>query len=422
MFADVHDLEDVFSFHMGGTTAKGAAIVDGDVPTSYETDIAREYRFKEGSGYDLITPMLDLTEIGAGGGSIAAINDLGLVDVGPESSGAEPGPVCYDQGGIRPTVTDAAFLLGYLGADNFFGGRIELNEAKTRQAFEEHLSEDLDISVTEAAWQVFEVVNENMASAFRKYTSSRGIDPRSLDLVTIGGAGPMVAFEMAKKLGIDTIVCPYGSGVGSSIGLVKAPRLYEASVTHQVVLATMVDEDFVETFENLYDEAREALVAAGADESNLEIEPSIDMRHVQQGYEIEVPLPVNDFDDIDAELAKEQFRSVYQQKYNRDILEFPIEVMNFHLTLREASDAGETVVGKRETSEASRESSTRKVYFDEYGHVPADVYRWDALEPGSEHEGPVIVEADQTTAVADPDSTIRIGDNMDLVITLEGDQ
>ena len=419
MFADIHDLDDVFSFDMGGTTAKGAAVVDGEVPTSYETNIAREYRFKEGSGYDLITPMIDLTEIGAGGGSIAAINDLGLVDVGPESAGAEPGPVCYDQGGTQPAVTDAAFLLGYLTADNFFGGRIELNEQKTREAFEEHLTSELDISQTEAAWQVFEVVNENMASAFRKYTSSRGIDPRSLDLVTIGGAGPMVAFELAKKLGIETIVCPYGSGVGSSIGLVKAPRLYEASVTHQAVLTTMRGSDFVETFEDLYDEARDALVAAGADEADLEIEPSLDMRHVQQGYEIEVPLSVSSFDEIDADLAKEQFRSVYQDKYDRDILEFPIEVMNFHLTLTEATDEAETLVGDRGANSEAAEPETREVYFDDHGHVPAAVHRWDGLQPGTEVMGPVIVEADQTTAVIDPDATLTVAENMDLIIERE---
>lgn len=229
----------------------------------------------------------------------------------------------------------------------------------------------------------------------------------------------MVAFEMARKLSIDTVVCPSGGGVGSCIGLVTSPRLYEASVTNHGILAALSEGDITETFEQLHEEARQALATAGADEDDLVAEPSVDMRHIQQGYEIEVPLPVSDLDDISPDIAREQFRKQYQTKFSRDILDFPIEIINYHLTLRESTEDAEFLVGERGGTGDNIHPESREVYFDDRGHIEADVYQWETIQPGATFDGPAIVEADRTTAVVDPRSTVEVAQNKDLVITLE---
>ncbi|WP_222912869.1 hydantoinase/oxoprolinase family protein [Natrinema sp. SYSU A 869] len=418
IFGENHGNDGVFSFDMGGTTAKGSVVEDGDVRMKYETDVARVHRFKEGSGYDLVSPLIDLTEIGAGGGSIASVNDVGLVEVGPESAGSDPGPICYNQGGEEPTVTDASLLLGYLNPENFYGGRMELAAERTESVFAEELADPLDVSVTEAAWRVFEVVNENMATAFRRYAASRGIDARGLSMTALGGAGPSHAFRVARKLSIDEVVCPYGAGVGSSIGLTEAPCMYEASSTSQAVLATLSTEDFRRQFESLREEAASVLERAGIDLDEAETSLSLDMRHVDQGHEIKVPLEDCDIDDVTPEAARDAFERTYRETFNRETLEFPVEVLTYRLELGEDESTGETA--QLAAPEGDRtEPGERDVYYGpEYGTVEAGVYRWDGLEAGQTVDGPIVVEADQTTVVADPDSIVTVADNYDITIEL----
>lgn len=418
IFGGDHGYNDVFSFDMGGTTAKGSIIRDGDVPMKYQTDVARVHRFREGSGYDIISPQIDLTEIGAGGGSVASVNDAGLVEVGPESAGSNPGPICYDQGGERPTVTDASLLLGYLNPENFYGGRMDLAAERTRSIFEEELADPLDVSVTDAAWRVFEVVNENMATAFRRYAASRGVDTRGLSITALGGAGPSHAFRVARKLDFGEVICPFGAGVGSSIGLTEAPRMYETSSTHQSVVTALDQESFERQFQPLYQEAEEVLSRANVDEDRMTVNLSLDMRHVNQGHEIEVPLPGYDIDEVTSEIAHEAFERTYQEKFNRETLDFPVEVLNYRLELRETT--GETDVAQMASPAAeTAEPDVRDVYFgDDYGSVETDIYRWTTLDSQSELDGPVVIEADQTTVVADPDSTVTVADDHDVTIEL----
>lgn len=418
IFGKKQDETDVFSFDMGGTTAKGSIIRDGDIRMKYQTDVARVHRFKEGSGYDITTPLLDLTEIGAGGGSIASINDVGLVEVGPESAGSDPGPVCYNQGGERPTVTDASLLLGYLNPANFYGGRMDLAEEQTREAFRKHLADPLGSSITEAAWRVFEVVNENMATAFRRYAASRGIDTRGLSMTALGGAGPSHAFRVARKLDIDRVICPFGAGVGSSIGLTEAPRMYETSTTSQAVVQGLDQGAFADQFEPLYEEAADVLSRADIDPDQAVVNLSLDMRHVDQGHEIKVPLPGYGIDEVTPEVALEQFERTYRETFNREPLDYPVEVLNYRLELREAASASEVAQLAAPTDD-SAVVDTREVYFgDEHGAVDTDVYRWPAMEPGSTIEGPAVIEADQTTVVADPGSTVNVDENYDVTIDL----
>jgi N-methylhydantoinase A/oxoprolinase/acetone carboxylase beta subunit len=413
-----YGVDDVFSFDMGGTTAKGSIVEDGDIFTTEETDIARERRFREGSGYPVVTPMVDMTEIGAGGGSIASVSEAGLIEVGPESSGADPGPACYDLGGERPTVTDAALLLGYLDPDNFFGGRMSLSIENAERAVRKEIADPMDLTLTEASWRIFEIVTENMANAFHRHSANRSVDTRNLTMVALGGAGPMTAYRVARKVGIDELICPRGAGVGSSLGITQAPRRYETSQTNRSVLAALDRETVVDQFSTLKREAEEVLLESGVDESSVETQLSLDMRHVNQGREFEVPLPGVDVDEITTDFIAEQFETSYMRKYNRDPLEYPIEVINYRLVLRESdSDSG---MGRLEQQSRDAQQTTRSVYFD--GDAPADatVYQWGSLDAGARVTGPAVVEADRSTTVVPPDATATLTENRDLTIDLTG--
>jgi N-methylhydantoinase A/oxoprolinase/acetone carboxylase beta subunit len=413
-FGAAHGAEDVFSFDMGGTTAKGAVVRDGSVPRTHQTDVAREHRFKEGSGFDITAPMLDLSEIGAGGGSIASTDEFGLVEVGPESAGADPGPVCYDQGGTRPTVTDANLLLGFLNPENFFGGSLSLAVKATEEAIRAHLAEELGITVREAAWRVYENVTENMALAYRRYTSRRGIDPRGLSMVPIGGAGPAHAVRVANKIGIDRVICPYGAGVGSSVGLTAAPRSYEASATHQTLLSELDATTISDRLEPLAEEATAVVTGAGAAPDETVVTPGLDMRHVEQGREIQVSFPGQDIETVTPELARERFRETYRETFDRDVLEHPTEVLTFRVEVSEEKDI---VIDWRYEGADAFDPDRREVYFGpDHGAVTADVYDWNRLVPGGTFDGPAIVESDRTTLVATPDTTVRVEGGGNLVV------
>ena len=409
------DREQLFAFDMGGTTAKGAIIEDSKIPMTYQTDIAREHRFREGSGYDLVTPMIELTEIGAGGGSIASINDVGLMEVGPQSSGADPGPVCYGQGGSDPTVTDALLLLGFLDPETFFGGRMNLVESEAENVFQEELADPTDQSLMESAWSTYEIVSENMATAFRQHASSKGIDPRAQSMVATGGAGPAHAYRVAEKVGIDEILCPAGAGVASSIGLMMAPRSYEVTSTNQSILDALEAADLTAELNDLLAEAEGVLSRAGADEDDLVVEISLDMRHVDQGQEIKVEFPDSAIEDLTPGLATERFVETYRQRFDRDILDHPIEVINYRVNLREREGTRMSHRLSSEGSDSRVSSSERDVYFGrEHGQVGASVYQWTQLEEGERIAGPSVVEADHTTAILGPDWSASVASNMDI--------
>lgn len=409
------DREQLFTFDMGGTTAKGAIIEGGKIPMTYQTDIAREHRFREGSGYDLVAPMIELTEIGAGGGSIASINDVGLMEVGPQSSGADPGPICYGQGGSDPTVTDALLLLGFLDPGTFFGGRMNLVESETEAAFQEELADPTGQSLMDSAWSTYEIVSENMATAFRQHASSKGIDPRAQSMVATGGAGPAHAYRVAEKVGIDEILCPAGAGVASSIGLMMAPRSYEVTSTNQSIVGALEATDLTEELNDLLEEAEDVLSRAGADEGDLIVGISLDMRHVDQGQEIKVEFPHSDIEDLTPELAAERFSETYRQRFDRDVLDHPIEVINYRINLRERERTRMSHRLSSKGSDSMVSNSERDVYFGrEHGQVDASVYQWTQLEEGERIAGPSVVESDHTTAVIGPDWNASITSNMDI--------
>ena len=284
---------DLLSFDMGGTTAKASLIQDGEPDIAPMLEAARVHRFKKGSGLPVHAPVIDMMEIGAGGGSIARVDELGLLKIGPESAGAEPGPACYGQGGIRPTVTDANLLLGYLDPRYFLGGRMALDRAAAESAMA-RLASDLGLTIPEAAWGIYDLVSENMAGAARVHIVEKGRDPRRYAMVAMGGAGPLHAARVARKLGVREVVVPPASGAASALGFLVAPVAYEAARSWPMRLA---DPDFaaVESLlRELEAEGRARLVEAGvADGAAVAVQRQADMRLRGQMHEISVLLPAD---------------------------------------------------------------------------------------------------------------------------------
>jgi len=230
---------DAIAFDMGGTTAKISIIRNGEPELTHEFEVGHVHRFKRGSGYPLQISAIELLEIGAGGGSIAYVNDLGLLKVGPQSAGAAPGPVCYGQGGEHPTVTDADLVLGYLDPDHFLGGAMTLDVAAAKDALAKDVAAPLSMSVEQVAWGVHDIVNESMVAATRAHAAEKGVDLRNFAMIAFGGAGPVHAYALARKLGLKRLICPYGAGVASAIGCLAAPPAVDLVTPHFAPLASM---------------------------------------------------------------------------------------------------------------------------------------------------------------------------------------
>ena len=303
--------EDLVAFDMGGTTAKMCLIESGRPTLTNTFEIARVHRFKRGSGLPVRVPAVELIEIGAGGGSIARVDELGLLKVGPDSAGADPGPACYGLGGDRPTVTDANLLLGYLNPDYFLGGRMDLDVNAARTAVSE-IADGLGMEIEEAALGVHQVVNETMISATRVHIAERGGDPRQLHLIAFGGAGPLHADALARALKMPGYICPASAGVASALGLLTAPAAFDFARTFVAEVTPERLEQLDAEFEALEVEGRRVLAEAGIPDDEMHFERSADMRHSGQGHEITVDLPWSRLGEIslDGELRATLIPSV----------------------------------------------------------------------------------------------------------------
>jgi len=280
----------LLAFDMGGTTAK-LSLVDGGEPlTAYAFEAARQKRFMEGSGLPIRISTIELIEIGAGGGSIAGVDEIGLLKVGPRSAGSHPGPASYGLGGAEATVTDADFLLGYLNPESFAGGEVRVDMAAARAALE-RLAKRVGLSLTDVAWGIHDVVNENMASAARVHIAERGRDPRDYSLLCTGGAGPVHAWGVARKLGLRQIVCPPAAGVASALGLLVAP----ARVDRVATVGLRLDRDspaaLERAFRRLEDDARAVMADTGLKLEAATVKRLADGRFLGQGFDLVVELP-----------------------------------------------------------------------------------------------------------------------------------
>ena len=409
---------DLISLDMGGTTAKTCVIENGRAAVTNFMEVDRVHRFKKGSGLPIVAPVLDLIEIGAGGGSVAWIDNLGLLKVGPHSAGADPGPACYGQGGDEPTVTDADLLLGYLDPDYFLGGRMRLDVDAARRAVS-GLAGRAGLSTTEAAWGVNRVVAENMASAARIHIIERNKDPRNYALMAFGGAGPVHACEVARRLGAREVVAPLGAGVTSAVGCLTVPLAFEGVRSLPGLLSDADWGAVNAVFADMEAQGRAMLAAAGVAAGDAEFTRTADLRLSGQIHEVQTPVPDGPLDAASAERVAADFGEVYRSLYGRRSLDIPIEVQNWRLQARGPEP---TVRLRREDESPGADAGAalrgrRRAYFEAAGgFVECPVYDRYALAAGAAIEGPAIVEERESTAVLGPRDTGRIDAWLNLVI------
>jgi N-methylhydantoinase A len=411
---------DVLSFDMGGTTAK-ACLIEGGRPTvATEFEVGRLQRFKKGSGLPIKASSVELIEIGAGGGSIARVDRFGLVKVGPDSSGADPGPVCYGQGGSEPTVTDADLLLGYLDPEYFLGGRMRLDVGAARRAVEERLARPLGLEVLQAAWTVHQVVNENMANAARTHAVERGRDARNFPLFAFGGAGPVHAYRVAEKLGVREMIAPFGAGVGSTIGMLAAPLAFDFVRTAAARLDALDWGLVGRLLAEMEAEGRDVLGRAGLADEAIVVEREADMRLIGQAHEITVGLVGAAPREGDEGRIAEAFQSAYSSLYGRTPPGVPMEVVSWRVRVSGPSPELKLAASRAEAGGEARKGE-RLAYFPEAGGMVAtgvfDRYR---LAPGVEIAGPAIVEERESTVVFGPGGRGRVDGFLNLIVEFGG--
>jgi len=410
----------VISFDMGGTTAKTCIIQNGNPLRVNEFEVGRVYRFKKGSGLPVKIPVIEMIEIGAGGGSIASIGPLGLLKVGPESAGADPGPACYGRGGKEPTVTDADLILGYLNPDFFLGGEMKLDLNLAKAALQEKIAGPLNLSLERAAWGVHEVVNENMANASRIHAVEKGIDPRRFSLVAFGGAGPVHAYQVAEKLRLETIIVPAGAGVCSAFGFLLAPMSFDLSRSYITRLEELQWERLNSIYAELEAKGRELLLDAGVSLTDMQFIRSADMRYAGQGFEISVGLPGGGYGPGQLDEFRRSFEKEYQDIYQRLCPEIPIEGVNWRLVAtgpRPQVGAGTWWSKGVTLGEALK--GKRRVYLPgegKYDEVPVyDRYR---LPVGVKIDGPAILEERESTVVMNGPGTAWVDPSGSLMVRM----
>jgi N-methylhydantoinase A len=409
----------LLAFDMGGTTAKLSLVDDGEPLTAYAFEAARQKRFLEGSGLPIRISTIELIEIGAGGGSIAHVDELGLLKVGPRSAGSEPGPAAYGLGGADPTVTDADFLLGYLNPNYFAGGEMPIDMAAARRAVET-LAARVGLSPTETAWGIHDVVNETMASAARVHIAERGRDPRRYALLCTGGAGPVHADGVARKLGIAQIVCPPAAGVASALGLLVAPARVDRVATVGLRLEAGTGAALEAAFRRLEDEARAVIADSGLKLETATVRRLADGRFAGQGFDLVVELPAGPYADGEATRARlaEAFESAYREKFALTPPPVPIEFINVRVAVR-APVAGADVHARAAAGRGAAVKGTRRVFFPgPRDYVETAVYDRAHLAVGAKIAGPAVVEEAGSTLVIGPGASGRVAASGNLIVTL----
>jgi N-methylhydantoinase A len=392
-------LESVLSYDMGGTTAKICLIDDFQPQTSRAFEVARIYRFKKGSGLPLRIPVIEMVEIGAGGGSIARIDQLKRITVGPDSAGADPGPACYGRGGNAPTVTDADLLLGRIDPLGLSGGRMPLDNDAAERAVQQTVAAPLDLALPLAAFGLSEIVDENMANAARVHAIESGKDARGRTLVAFGGAAPLHAARMAEKLGLDRVVVPSNAGVGSAVGFLRAPIAYEI-VRSQLQRLDTFDAGAANALLATMRAEAEAIVRRGEPKAPLTETRSAFMRYRGQGHEIAVPLPVRAYRDEDAGELRAAFEAVYRRLYSRVIPGVEVEVLSWVLLLSGPAPVDDSDIPAEPPRYTPQPARRRQVFdSDTADFIEVAIYERAALVPGAVIAGPAVIVEDETSTV-----------------------
>lgn len=408
-------IDQVLSYDMGGTTAKVCLIDDFKPQTARTFEVARTYRFCKGSGMPISIPVIEMIEIGAGGGSIASVDAMGRIQVGPESAGSEPGPACYQRGGENPTITDADLILGKLDPHNFADGKIQLSVSDARQAVSRNVGNKLNLDSQAAAFGICEMVDENMANAARVHTVENGKTIDEYVMIAFGGAAPLHAARLCEKLGISRCLIPQGAGVGSAIGFLKAPFGYEA-LASKIMRLSSFDASALNTILGDLRGTAERFVRAGTD-GKIFFEVTAYMRYAGQGWEIPVILPNRDFAEVDKAMIEEQFRERYAQFFGRAIEGSEIEFVTWSIKAQDeqfepskvALDHGGTPI---------KAEKQRDVFDPVKGaYLPTDIIPRNNLRPGERLSGPaIIVESETSTIVTSPFDAVVQNDGAILLI------
>jgi N-methylhydantoinase A len=407
---------DLLSFDMGGTTAKLCVIENGQPLKTHEFEVDRVYRFRKGSGLPVRIPVIDMIEIGAGGGSIARIDSLGLLKVGPDSSGADPGPVCYGQGGREPTVTDADLVLGYLDANFFLGGKMKLDLGAARAALG-RLAEGLAMTVEQAAWGIHQIVNENMANAARAHLGERGKDPRRMPMYAFGGAGPVHGYGVAEILRLPALISPFGAGVGSTFGLLSAPLAFDFVRSAYSRLDRQDWSLANALLDEMAQEGRAVLESSGLSSDAIRYQRTADMRYVGQGHEVSVPLPGGVLDESQLPRITAAFEETYRALYGRNGPDVPLEVINWRVVASGPPPEADFKLPRDPSRRASARKGMRPAYFPDHGrHVETPVYDRYAFEAGLTFDGPAIVEERESTLIIGTRGRARVDESLNVIV------
>ncbi|HZQ14862.1 MAG TPA: hydantoinase/oxoprolinase family protein [Pseudolabrys sp.] len=405
----------LLSFDMGGTTAKGSIVRNGRPHKKYEIEVARVHEFKTGSGLPVKIPVVDMIEIGAGGGGIAELDDRGLLRVGPRSAGADPGPACYGRGGKQATLTDANLSLGYYDSKSFLGGRMALDKAAGEDAIARGIGKPLNLTLERAAWGIHETINEDVARAFRVHASEIGFDYRRCSMLAFGGSGPAHAMRIARKLRIPKVVFPIGVGVMSAIGMLVSPLSFQVARTNRVFLDQINSEQFGKFFGSLQEEVSKVLLEAGLSEASTTVHRSLDMRYEGQGFEIEVPLPdAKDVTELFAQLPQ-LYADAYKEIFSLSFIDEPIEILNWKIeAIGPLPRIRDRCLSKgSQTSPEPR--GRRRAYFPESGFIDCPVYDRYTFEPGFTVQGPALIEERESTCVLGHNDRARLDNYGNLI-------
>jgi N-methylhydantoinase A len=403
--------DNVVAFDMGGTTAKVSIVTDGRI------DIAEGYSIGgEEHGYPLQLPVVDVVEIGAGGGSIAHIDELGALKIGPQSAGATPGPAAYGKGGVRPTVTDANLVLGRLNPEYFLGGEIDLSIEAARVAIERDVAAPLKLEIARAAFGIVKIADTYMAHAVRQMTVQKGRDPRDFVLIAYGGGGPGHAVSMARELDIRTVVIPPYPGIFSAVGMLLSDAKESFVLSRIVKLADAKSEVLVAPFRETEAQGAERMRRSGFDQGDISYARSVDLRYVGQEFTLRIAVPEDAPDNTFINYLESRFADLHHKRYGHGFDGKPTEVVALHVDVfghLPKPHIGATNVGSDAPSPASR-----KVYFEDEGYVDCAIYRREGLAVGAKVDGPAIIEETASTTLLHPKDRLSVDSRGNMVITV----
>jgi N-methylhydantoinase A len=409
-------IKKALAFDMGGTTAKLSLIENGEPARSRSFEIAREYRDMKGSGLPVRIPVIEMVEIGAGGGSVARVDSMQRIRVGPDSAGSDPGPVAYANGGTMPTVTDANLLLGKIDPDNFAAGTIKLDTKAATQALQQHIGDALQLSAPWPSAGIVEIVEENMANAARVHAVERGREASEYCMIAFGGGAPLHAARLAEKLGIDQVVVPVGAGVGSAIGFLNAPVSYQVVRSNRGVLGQLDLSAINDLLQNMSNEAN-AVAVSGAGQASLYEQRQVELRYLGQGHELAVDIPNRALTDRDLVDIRTSFEARYQSVYKLTMPESEVECVSWSV-LATTDAFNSPLVDPLEVHNTAKATGTRNIFDPVSGNIIAhQVFHRQQLNAGDHFAGPAIVVEDETATLIPPGFDVNVDSGQALVLS-----